>query len=446
MSRAKLYFHLALGGLFFPVVGLPAALGMGLAAAFDGNVPQAERPSHRRWTRALFGLVALDILLVVLLVTQLGGLQSPSTMGTAPPRVTLGVQVEEGSSPPKLREVFEGGASARAGLRKGDVVRRVGEVEVQSLTELRAQLSTLPPGDSAEVEIEREGSVQHVPVTFTSPVTPELFEPVGGQSCTPEAGLLRRNLLFPLAGALVVFGLYVWGRRRGMDATLLWAALLLVGVSVGASAATFATCMVVGGRTTGGFLMGLLAQTVLLIAGGLFLWRRARRAGWVHRAERTPTLPWLHTAALGIWYGLTGALRVGILVLVMTSLTSDASAGPFGDSPLHALAQGGELGVAGWALFLLPVVLLGPIGEDLLFRGALLPWLAGFLPKGAAVVLSASLFAVLHLYYGAFVLLILWYGVVLGWARLASGGLKAPIALHVAMNGTAALVMLFRGG
>ncbi len=446
MSRARLFFHIALGGIFVPGLGLPAALTLALIAAYDRRVPEAERASHRRWTRALFGLFTLDVVLVLLLVSVLGGMpQQPVAVGSAAPRVTLGVRIEAGSTPPRLEEAVAGGAAAAAGLRAGDVVRRVDEQQVSTLAELRARLAEHSPGDTVQVEVEREGDLLSVAVPLGAHVTRGLFEPDPGSTCAPGGGPLRRGFIFPLIGALAVFGLYAWGRRRGMDATVLWAALLLVGVSAGASGASLLTCTLIGGQAAGTFLVGVLAQTVLLIAGGLWLWRRARRKGWGHRAERSPTLPWPHAVGLGVLYGLTGALRVGICVLVFTALTQDAAPAPFGDSPLHALAQG-PLGPLGWALFILPVVVLGPMGEELLFRGAVLPWLAGFLPKVAALVISASLFAVLHLYYGAFVLLILWYGVVLGWARLASGGLKAPIALHVVMNGTAALVMLLRGG
>jgi len=34
------------------------------------------------------------------------------------------------------------------------------------------------------------------------------------------------------------------------------------------------------------------------------------------------------------------------------------------------------------------------------------------------------------------------YGVVLGWARVRTGGLKVPILLHMSINGLAAVMML----
>jgi membrane protease YdiL (CAAX protease family) len=54
---------------------------------------------------------------------------------------------------------------------------------------------------------------------------------------------------------------------------------------------------------------------------------------------------------------------------------------------------------------------------------------------------SAGVFASLHLFYGVFTGSILFLGLLLGWARVASGGLRAPILLHMTINGTAMLLL-----
>ena len=73
----------------------------------------------------------------------------------------------------------------------------------------------------------------------------------------------------------------------------------------------------------------------------------------------------------------------------------------------------------------------------------LLPWLRGWMGHGAALVVSAGIFASLHLFYGVFAVWIFFLGLVLGWARLSGGELRAPILLHVTIN-SFALLMLAR--
>jgi membrane protease YdiL (CAAX protease family) len=54
------------------------------------------------------------------------------------------------------------------------------------------------------------------------------------------------------------------------------------------------------------------------------------------------------------------------------------------------------------------------------------------------------IFAVGHLRYGVFLLVIVVYGLVLGWARLKTGNLRAAIVLHMLINGVATAVALLR--
>lgn len=462
MIRAKLFFHLALGALFVPCAGIPATFTLGLIALNDRSVPPENRAEHRNWTRAIFGLGLLDTLLVAVLIALIGpkGLQAgtdPFATGSGPRRA-IGISLEQGSSPPRVGRVVEGGPAAEAGIRVGDEILDVDGAETKRVEEVQAMVQLGAQGDDVTLEVLRGGER----LTFTFPVTTAdalavaaaeaerasgprgLFEPAPGETCA-LASSNQRGWLFPAIGAVIVFGLYLAGRRRGMDATLVWAAGVLVMVAVGAQAVMSGTCEALGGPTRGGFLLGLLAQTVLLLLGGLWLYRRARKATWWNAAAHAESMVWSKVAGLGAWYMLTGAMRFGVAVVVITRTVPGADgAGPYADSPIHAVA-GQPLGALGILLFVSAVVVFGPIAEELVFRGAVLPWLGGFMPRLAALVVSASLFGVLHLYYGAFVVIIVWYGVVLGWVRLRSGGMKAPIALHMLVNGVAALVLIFRG-
>lgn len=84
------------------------------------------------------------------------------------------------------------------------------------------------------------------------------------------------------------------------------------------------------------------------------------------------------------------------------------------------------------------VVTLGPLVEELLFRGVLLSALARYTGQGAAIVLSAALFACVHLPDLSF----LWYalpnlallGLVLGWLRVQSGSIWPAVLAHGVNN------------
>ena len=63
----------------------------------------------------------------------------------------------------------------------------------------------------------------------------------------------------------------------------------------------------------------------------------------------------------------------------------------------------------------------------------------------ALELISSVLFGVAHIGYGYGALLPVASGWVLGWARQQTGGLKAPIALHMGLNGTVTALVLTTG-
>ena len=71
-------------------------------------------------------------------------------LGVSPARAELSDGV-------RLGAIVPGGAAARAGLREGDIIVRLGEVPVQSFEALRAALQVRRPGDPVRVVYLREG-------------------------------------------------------------------------------------------------------------------------------------------------------------------------------------------------------------------------------------------------------------------------------------------------
>jgi membrane protease YdiL (CAAX protease family) len=92
------------------------------------------------------------------------------------------------------------------------------------------------------------------------------------------------------------------------------------------------------------------------------------------------------------------------------------------------------------AVLFLTMAGLAPAFEELMFRGALLPWLQARLGARWAVPLSALAFAAIHLQPMALPTLFT-LGTVLGLAARRTGGLLAPVAVHAAWNGGVFILM-----
>lgn len=90
--------------------------------------------------------------------------------------------------------------------------------------------------------------------------------------------------------------------------------------------------------------------------------------------------------------------------------------------------------------------LLGPIFEEIVFRGFLLPLLASSLGDFLGVVLAAAFFATLHgpEYHWAWQVLLTvgLAGVMFGIARIKTGSTAAAAMLHIGYNGTLFAVFL----
>ncbi|TNC13709.1 CPBP family intramembrane metalloprotease [Methylobacterium terricola] len=97
-----------------------------------------------------------------------------------------------------------------------------------------------------------------------------------------------------------------------------------------------------------------------------------------------------------------------------------------------------------WMLWL---VVLAPLAEEMLFRGDLFARLRRLLPPAATVVVSAALFALCHAENGLLQpLSVLPLGVALGAMRLWTGSLWPCILLHAASNGAVVLARVWSTG
>jgi len=87
-------------------------------------------------------------------------------------------------------------------------------------------------------------------------------------------------------------------------------------------------------------------------------------------------------------------------------------------------------------LFLMAVVIVAPIAEEIAFRGFLFPGLSqSWLGLSGTLVLTSAAWAAMHVQYDLYLLgQIFVIGLLLGWLRWASGSTLLTIGLHMLAN------------
>jgi len=88
------------------------------------------------------------------------------------------------------------------------------------------------------------------------------------------------------------------------------------------------------------------------------------------------------------------------------------------------------------------VVIVGPIAEEIIFRGLIYGALEKRLRVAGAILVSSAIFAAVHLQPVHFIP-IFCLGAALGWARWKTGSLGLPILLHILNNGVALVLLRF---
>jgi hypothetical protein len=440
-SPARGYFHLALAAIILPVGAFAASVTL----AFWAQQSPRRDPEHRTWTRRLIALAVVDVAVMIAMIALISGrIVLPVPQPAPPPGPRIGVVLDpvDAGHGARVIEVRPGSPAERAGLRGGDVIERVDGQPVDKNADLEELITSTAAERSRSIAVIRDAA----PVTVT--VVPE----------APKAGAARRSIFERqgpseqrrsalltllaqwLAVAVPLALVCAFAARRGGAALRAMAVgIAFTGVLAASSVALYAVYLgtekVVGGSSIGGALLGAVAgsATLLILA---VIWHR--RSGSPGEAGSAATLP---TVVSGVAYILAGVMRAGILLVGLTSLLHLAPPDP-GREMRELLGAG--LGPAGIALLIVAAVILAPIGEETLFRGVMLPWLRRFLGVDAAVWVSAVIFGIGHLRYGLALSTVVVYGLVLGWARLQTGNLRASIALHMIINAMVTALALSR--
>jgi uncharacterized protein len=171
----------------------------------------------------------------------------------------------------------------------------------------------------------------------------------------------------------------------------------------------------------------LLVQSVwyFLIFGSLAALFRIR-----YREPFWRSLGWRPIA----FSGATGAVLAGPLLALSVGLLGSALRTPEIDLPFEQM-----LGSTGTKVLLgVLVVILGPMAEELAFRGFLMPLLIRSLGAAAGVVLTGVIFGSVHGYEykwsWQYMLLISMAGCVFGWAKYKTQSTMTSAFMHASFN------------
>ena len=143
---------------------------------------------------------------------------------------------------------------------------------------------------------------------------------------------------------------------------------------------------------------------------------------------------------LGAWPLLFIVLVVYSLILSL--LGADVKSGTH---PIVPLLMSSDENYAVYFVVIL-AVLVAPIVEEIMFRGALYTWLRGRMRKTWAILASAFLFALVHPQGAVGVVPLTFIGIVLAFLREWRGTLLAPMVAHACFNAGTLLLffLLFR--
>ena len=75
----------------------------------------------------------------------------------ARPRAFLGAELSDGDDGVTVKTVLAGGPAAKAGLKPGDRVRKLGDADIRSAEDLSTRLVKSPEGSKHTLTVQRDG-------------------------------------------------------------------------------------------------------------------------------------------------------------------------------------------------------------------------------------------------------------------------------------------------
>ena len=208
---------------------------------------------------------------------------------------------------------------------------------------------------------------------------------------------------------------------RVRDVALGGVVALVAGIAPGVAAAMLL------GEDSAALAALLIAATIAAFVVGVWLFAVRLRGGtWGMLGIRRARVSLAHALGLAAAALAASALATAIYVAVVSALGLDLL--------LPAQDIDELLGSGAWRW--LNFALLGvatPAAEELFFRGFLLAALLRVMPAAAALLVSAGVFAAVHLDIGA-LLPIFVTGALLGWLYMRTASIWPPTLAHGAQN------------
>lgn len=144
----------------------------------------------------------------------------------------------------------------------------------------------------------------------------------------------------------------------------------------------------------------------------------------------------------GLLWGLGLQVAVAILVTPLAQWLLDDSET---QQQVAELAEATR-DVGGRLLLIVVFVVVAPLVEEVIFRGAMLSWLVKHMSASWAVTVSAAAFAAVHLLdlnAALAVPSLFVIGLVLGWAAVRRGSLSLAIFIHAGVNLLGAILLMW---
>jgi len=182
------------------------------------------------------------------------------------------------------------------------------------------------------------------------------------------------------------------------------------------------------------FVLQIIFYFLIFVSLGALFRLRYHQPLW--RSLGWRTLP-VSSAAVSLFAGPLLALSLAILSVLLRTP----------EIPLPFQQMLGNRGTI--VLFGILVVLLGPLCEEIVFRGFMMPLFIRTLGAALGIVLTAVLFGCAHGYEYAWswrhILLISIAGLTFGWARYKTGSTAAAAFMHSTFNLTQFVAFLAQG-
>ena len=418
-------------------------------------MPSSPRPVAPRWKGLL---AALSLALAGLI--WLSGLMDSLSRPSVAPALNLRQQeltlLAEPAVPPSLREPLLG-ESPR------DVLLKALEgIASEERSERQQNMLLLLQGEApASADVERDADDLLLQQLLCEVRSSDPSICIDTEAARKAAFRLAFSTVLPLVtallGGLLLLGqawrllrgrLLAWPDVQGPDLTLIDMALLVAGgfVVISAVGVPLVAFPLVGALTAG---LGsprreavgvVINYAVMALPSLLILWRQVRalpkdsapQGGWMQWRVR-PLLS-------AVWDAMAGWLMVTPLVMPTGWLLVRLVGDPGGSNPLLELVLGSNDPIA-LLLLAFTAVVLAPLFEETIFRGALLPVLAARFGPLTGVLLSGLLFAMAHISVGELAPLTV-LGVGLGLVRLRSGRLWPAVLMHGLWNAVTFLNLL----